>query len=41
MGVREQVLQAQQAALRAEAVLHASYTQMRKAERKAKEATQV
>jgi hypothetical protein len=39
MCVHEQEQRAQQAALRAEEVLHASYGQMRDAERKAKEAT--
>jgi len=38
VGVREQEQRAQQAALRAEEVLQASYTQMRKIESKAKEA---
>jgi hypothetical protein len=39
MCVHEQEQRAQQAALRAEEVLHASYGQMREAERKAKAAT--
>jgi hypothetical protein len=39
MCVREQEQRAQHAALKAEEVLHASYGQMRNAERKAKEAT--
>ena len=38
MCVHEQEQRAQQAALRGEEALHASYGQMRKAERKAKEA---
>jgi hypothetical protein len=39
MDVHEQERRAHQASLRAEEVLEASYTPMRKAERKAKEAT--